>query len=172
MTHPVEELASKAMGAVKAGKATLHGLTGIFTTLAEEHGEVTALLLRVRSSSEGKVRAELFPKIRAELLSHESAEMKVLYPAYREYPEIAAIADEHDEQATELQELIDKLAHTEYQDPKWAHEFDALIALVKQHAAEEETDYFVKAQRVFGERAKQLESEYKSAKRAALDSLA
>jgi len=58
MPNPAEELASKAMGAMKVGKATIEGLTGIFRKLAQEHGEVSALLMRVKSSSDPQVRAE------------------------------------------------------------------------------------------------------------------
>jgi hypothetical protein len=63
------------MGAVKATKAKIKGLTGVFERLSREHGEVMALLLRVKASSHPEVRAELFPKIRAELLSHEKGEL-------------------------------------------------------------------------------------------------
>jgi hemerythrin superfamily protein len=170
MTNPAEELASKAMGAVKMGKATIEGLTGIFKKLAQEHGEVSALLMRVNSSSDPQVRAELFPKIRAELLSHEQGEMTVLYPAYREFPETAAIADKHDREAGQLQKMIEAVSTTEYQDPNWATRFDALVDLVKRHVAEEEEDIFPKGQKALGDRTQVLETEFKQVKQAALSS--
>ena len=58
MTNPLEEIASRAMGAAKGVKATFAGLTGVFKQLAEEHGEVSALLLRVKNSKDPEVRAE------------------------------------------------------------------------------------------------------------------
>jgi hemerythrin superfamily protein len=168
MTNPAEELASKAMGAMKAGKATFEGLTGIFRRLAIEHGEVSALLLRVKSSSDPQVRAELFPKIRQELLAHERGELTVLYPAYREYPELAMIADKHDREAGQLEQMIGTVTATEYQDPAWESRFDALVDLVKRHVSEEENDFFPKGEKALGERTKSLELEFKEVKAAAL----
>jgi hemerythrin superfamily protein len=171
MTNPVEELASKGMGAMKAGKATLEGLTGIFKRLAIEHGEVSALLLRVKSSSDPKVRAELFPKIRKELLSHEKGEMTVLYPVYREYAELAQIAEKHDMEAGQLEQMIATVEQTEYQDAAWASHFDALVDLVKRHVAEEEDEFFPKGEKALGERTQSLELEFKQIKEAMLNSL-
>jgi hypothetical protein len=171
MTNPAEELASKGMGAMKAGKATLEGLTGIFKRLAIEHGEVSALLLRVKSSSDPKVRAELFPKIRDELLSHEQGEMTVLYPVYREVAELASIAEKHDKEAGQLEQMISTVEETEYQDPAWDTHFDALVDLVKRHVAEEENEFFPKGQKAFGERTESLEQEFKRVKEASLNAL-
>jgi hypothetical protein len=171
MTNPVEELASKAMGMAKGGKATLEGLTGIFKRLAIEHGEVSALLLRVKTSSDPKVRAELFPKIREELLSHEKGEVTVLYPVFREYGELAMIADKHDKEAGQLEQMISTVEATEYQDPAWETHFDALVDLVKRHVAEEEDDFFPKGEKAFGDRTESLEREFKQIKEATLNAL-
>ncbi len=171
MTNPAEELASKVMGAAKRGKATLEGLSGIFKTLAQEHGEVSALLLRVKSSSDPQVRAELFPKIRKELLSHEKGEVAVLYPAYRGFTETEMIADKHDQEAGHLEKMIATVVATEYQDPEWATRFDALVDLVQRHVAEEENEFFPKGERVLGERTKDLEAQFKQVKEATLNSL-
>jgi hemerythrin superfamily protein len=171
MPNPAEELASKAMGAMKVGKATIEGLTGIFRKLAQEHGEVSALLMRVKSSSDPRVRAELFPKIRSELLSHEKGEVTVLYPVYRQYPETASIADKHDQEASQLQKMIAAVSQTEYQDPQWDEQFDALVDLVRRHVAEEENDFFPKGEKVLGDRTKELETEFKQIKEAELNRL-
>jgi hemerythrin superfamily protein len=168
MPNPAEELASKAMGALKVGKATIEGLTGIFKKLAQEHGEVSALLLRVKSSSDVQVRADLYPKIRAELLSHEKGEVTVLYPEYRQYPETAMIADKHDQEASELQKMLAAVTETEYQDPEWAARFDALVDLVKRHVAEEENEFFPKGEKVLKGRTQELETAFKQIKEAEL----
>jgi hypothetical protein len=160
------------MGAMKAGKATIEGLTGIFRTLAKEHGEVSALLLRVKSSDDANVRAELFPKIRAELLSHEQGEMTVLYPAYRTSPGLEIIADKHDQEAGQLQKMIASVVECDYQAPEWASRFDALVDLVQRHVAEEENEFFPKGQELLADRTSQLDDEFKNVKSAALTSLA
>src|SRR5579884_4353382 len=80
MPTRTEQIASKAMGAMKVAKATVKGLGGVFRKLSQEHGEVTALLMRVKRSSDVEVRRSLFPDIRRELLCHEKAELEVVYP--------------------------------------------------------------------------------------------
>jgi hemerythrin-like domain-containing protein len=159
------------MGAMKVGKATVTGLTGIFKKLEQEHGEVSALLLRVKSSSDPEVRAALYPKIRAELLSHETGEVTVLYPEYRQYPETAFIADKHDQEASQLQKMIAAVSETEYEDPEWAARFDALVDLVQRHVAEEENDFFPKGEKVLSGRTDELETAFKQIKEAELKRL-
>jgi hypothetical protein len=127
MRNPVEELASKAMGAMKVGEVPLEGLTGTFKQLAQEHGEVSALLMRVKGSSDPQVRAELFPTIRSTLLSHEKGEVMVLYPVTRQYRRPSSSPDKYDQEASELQKVLASVSQTEYQDPKWDDQFDALV---------------------------------------------
>jgi hypothetical protein len=47
MPHRTEKVVSEVMGAAKNAKAKLEGVHGVFQHLMREHGEVTALLLRV-----------------------------------------------------------------------------------------------------------------------------
>ena len=171
MPNPVENIASKAMGAMKGGKAALEGLRGVFRKLAQEHGEVAALLMRVKSSSDPKVRADLFPKIRNELLSHEKAEMTIVYPAFREFPETVDIAEKHDREAGALRNQLDLLNVTVYDDPSWTTQFEALVDLVQRHVAEEEGDFFPKGQKLLGDRAEELQKEFEEVKSAALAGL-
>jgi len=165
MANPIEELASKAMGAAKLGKATLEGLTGVFRTLAKEHGEVAALLMRVKASSDPHVRAQLFPEIRRELLAHEKSELTVVYPAFRRYEEMRRIADEHDMQAGQLGKMIGEIEPLAYNDPAWDTKFDALVDLVQRHVAFEEHDYFPKAEKVMDSKETEaLRAQYESVK--------
>jgi len=101
MPNRMEEMASKAMGKAKEGKAAASGLTGVFRTLAKQHGEVSALLKRAKSSDDPEKRAELWQEIRVELLSHERGEMREVYPVLRKYPEIRPLAEHHDREAVE-----------------------------------------------------------------------
>lgn len=171
MTNPAEELASKTMGAMKAGKAALQGLTGVFRKLAEEHGEVSALLMRVKASSDPKVRSELYPKIRAELLSHEKGEMTVVYPAMRSFPATAYIADKHDMEAGQLEKTLDMLTKTPYEDPSWADKFSALVDLVQRHVAEEENEFFPKGEEVLRDQADRMQQQFEQIKKDTLSAL-
>ena len=146
----IETVASEVMGAVKATKGKVAGLTGVFEHLAREHGRVTGLLLRLKASADPKLRAELFPKIRIELLSHEKGELAEVFPAFLEHAELAGFVEEHRRDAEKLDALIDDLAKTASADAMWSRRLTDLIESVSRHATEEEDEFFPKASRVLG----------------------
>jgi len=165
MPNRVEQATSAAMGAVKDVKATFKGLTGVFKHLMEEHGKVAALIGRVKMSSDPDVRARLYPTIRTELLGHEAGELRVVYPAVAVYPETRAIAEAHARDANELEQQIAEVDRFSYHEPAWESAFTRLAEMVQQHVAEEEGDYFPKAQKAIGDkRAKDLLPLFESAK--------
>jgi hypothetical protein len=166
MPNRVEEATSAAMGAIKDLKATVKGLTGVFKHLMEEHGKVSALLTRVKMTSDEEVRARLYPTIRRELLEHETGELTAVYPAMAPYPEVGGIAEEHARDAGELQRQIAEVDRYAYGDPSWGPAFDRLVQLVQKHVAAEEGDYFPKAQKAMGDDlAKRLLPLFESAKK-------
>jgi hypothetical protein len=167
----IEQVVSKVMGKAKVAKGALEGLSGIFTTLMDEHGQVAALMMRVKASADPRVRRELWPKIRAELLSHEQGELLVLYPVYRAHPEIAHIAEQHEQEAGQLSALIDALHGLPFDDPSWQTRFTALVKTVQRHVMEEERDFFREGNRVFGSQNKALEEQFKQVKARARDQL-
>lgn len=171
MAGLMHEVAAKVMGKAKVAKGTIEGLSGIFTTLMEEHGQVAALMMRLKGSSDVGLRRELWPKIRAELLSHEQGELLVLYPVYRAHPELAQIAAEHERDATELTSLIDELAATDIAQPLWADRFSALVQTVQQHVKKEEREFFREGNRVFGSQNKALDEQFKTTKQRVLSEL-
>jgi len=164
MTNKLEELASKAMGTAKAAKATLEGLNGVFRHLAREHGEVSALLMRLKLSSDPDTRRELWPTIRKELLSHEQAEKREVYPAFRSEAETQAMADEHDTDADDLEEAVDELTRTAVDSPQWQPTLERLIAQVQEHVRDEEEEYFPIADRVFKDRSDDMLERFEKAK--------
>ncbi|HKU40705.1 MAG TPA: hemerythrin domain-containing protein [Polyangiales bacterium] len=168
MTNKVEELASKAMGTAKAVKATLEGLNGVFRHLAREHGEVSALLMRLKMSSDPDTRRELWPTIRKELLSHEQAEKREVYPAFRSEAEMQAMADEHDQDAEGLEEAIQELSATAVDSPAWQPALTRLIELVQEHVRDEEEEYFPIADRVFKDRSDDMLARFEKAKAEAM----
>jgi hemerythrin superfamily protein len=136
-------------GKIKAIKARLEGLTGVFKTLAEQHGEVASLLERVRGTPEK--RAELWPVIRRQLLAHERGEVRELYPVLRMYDTTAELADHHDYEARELEQMIGRLDLLPILSEAWGAQLDRLADTVLHHADEEETKIFPFAQEVLGE---------------------
>jgi hemerythrin superfamily protein len=170
MLTRTEQIASKAMGAMKAAKATVKGLGGVFRKLSQEHGEVTALLMRVKKSSDVEVRRHLFPDIRRELLAHEKGELQVVYPAFRRYPELIAIADDHQKESDQMEQVIRELSATDYADAAWTRMFDRLVDIVMHHTSEEENQYFPRAARVMGDdEPNVLEKQYLDAKKTILE---
>lgn len=171
MTNKLEELASKTMGAAKAAKATFEGLDGVFRHLVREHGEVSALLLRLKASSDPKVRSELWPTIRKELLAHEQGEKREVYPAFRSEADTQSMADEHDKDAADLEEAIDELTATAVDSDDWQPTLDRLIQLVQEHVREEEEVYFPIADRVFEDRSDDMLERFEQAKSEAMRQL-
>jgi len=171
MPNRTEEIASKAMGAVKTAKATVTGLHGVFKQLEKEHGEVSALLMRVKMSSDPEVRAELFPKIRRELLAPEEGELQKVYPIFKQHAETAGIAAHHASEASELHDHLERLSGTAVDGSAWQENFDRLVELVTHHVKEEESEYFPAGQRAFGERADEMLAQYLQTKERKLDEL-
>ncbi len=170
MPNTLEKVASKAMGTVKAAKAGLQGLTGVFMHLMQEHGEVSALIKRVALSDDVDVRRELYPTIRHELLAHEKGETDALYPVLAEYPETRAIAAKHAQEASALEAAIRSVDAVDFGAAAWAPAFKRLADLVTSHVAEEEKDFFPIAQETMGEeRARGLTGRFEAAKRSAND---
>jgi hypothetical protein len=171
MTNKIEEMASKAVGAVKAAKATLEGLDGVFRHLEREHGEATALLMRLKLSSDPKTRRELWSDARRELLAHERAEMLVVYPALRTVADTLPMAEEHDRDAHDLEEAIDALTRLDAASDEWQPALEQLIEMVQEHVQDEEEEYFPIADRAFKEKSKALLERFEEAKAEALRQL-
>lgn len=151
MVTTPEKIASKAMGGMKAAKATIEGLSGVFRHLAQEHGEVTALLLRVKTSSDPKVRIELFPTIRKELLSHERGELDVVFPAMEPHAELQAMVAQHRQEAAELEKMLEQLITLDYHGAAWMTTFESMVDTIQRHTQEEESEFFPAAQKVLGD---------------------
>ena len=169
MPNRLENAASGVLGSLKSAKARIQGLTGVFAQLSREHGEVTALLYRVKASSDPKVRQEFFPKIRTELLAHEEGELAEVYPAFRRDERLARYAVEHEAEAQELERQILVISRTDYGDPSWPQLFSQLVERVSQHVKEEEGTFFPAANRVLGrEESERILTRYDLAKTNAM----
>ena len=162
MPNRMDSMLSKGAGVMKGFKARLEGLTGVFKTLAEQHGEVAAMLKRLQSKPEKK--AELWPEIRRDLLSHERGEIREVYPVLRQHVQTRALAEHHDQEAAEMERLIERIDVAVADE--WRALFDQLVEIVIRHANEEENDIFPKAQEAIGDKAaKDLEPRFLAAKK-------
>lgn len=164
MPNRMDSIVAKGAGMMKGIKARLDGLVGVFRTLAEQHGEVSAMLMRLQDKPEKK--SELWPEIRRELLSHERGELREVYPVLRQYPDTVALAERHDAEAGELERLIERLDTALAED--WRALYDQLVDTVVRHAREEESEIFPRAQDVIGhQRARDIEPRFLAAKKQA-----
>jgi hemerythrin superfamily protein len=168
MTNPIEQFSAKAMGTIKAVKAGFKGLRGVFLHLAQEHGEVTALMKRVSGSADVEVRRAHWPQIRSELLSHERGEEVAVYAALREYDRTRPLAFIHEREAAQLESAVAVVDGQDLATPAWMIAFEQVLTLVQAHAEKEENEVFPQAQEVLGEeRSKALREPFESAKQAA-----
>ena len=149
MPNPLDSMISKGKGAIKSVEAHLEGLRGVFRTLAQQHGEVSALLKRVEHDADK--RRDLWPTIRVELLSHERAELRELFPVLRQHEATRALADHHDADAREMERMIARLEKLDIESEAWGTLFSELTDAVVAHAGEEEQVIFPVAQQAIGE---------------------
>ena len=170
MPSRTDEIISKGMEKAKAVKATVKGISGVFKTLMEQHGEASGLMRRVQNNSDK--RAELWPQIRRALISHERGELRVVYPVLREYEATRAFADEHDAEATLLEAQINSIDALSFDNATWGEEFGTLVKLVTDHVSEEESTIFPAAMDAIGDdRASELDSQFLQAQKSVLADL-
>lgn len=166
----IDSVLSHGLGKVKAVKARLAGLVGVFKTLTEQHGEVTALLERAKASDE-RFR-ELWPEIRRELKSHEEAEVLEVYPVLYQHDATISLADHHDAEAGRMEQVIAQIDELAIGSDDRRELFQRLIDMVKHHAGEEERTIFPKAQQAIGkDRAHQLDAVFLAAKKRIASSM-
>jgi hemerythrin superfamily protein len=159
MANRMDHAIAKTRGTAKAVKARVEGLTGVFATLAKQHGEAGSLLHAV--VADRSKREELWPQIRAALLSHERAEMRVIYPELRMHDELRALSNRHDAEASELERMIHDLDEVDIASDTFGNLFERLADTVGRHAIAEEHNIFPLAQRVIGkDRAKELDPKF------------
>jgi len=164
MPNRMDSILSTGAGKVKAFRARLAGLTGVWRTLAEQHGEVMVLMERAKASDEKFT--ELWPTIKRELVSHEKAEVREVFPTLRTSPITRSLADHHDAEANTLEYLVKKIDELAIGAQDRRDTFQTLIDTVGRHANEEEHEIFPKAQEAFGkEVAERLDANFKAAKK-------
>jgi hemerythrin superfamily protein len=126
------------------------GLVGVFSTLAEQHSQVAAMLAQLQQDP--STRDVQWPAVRRELVSHEHSEVRELYPVLRQYEALRALADHHDEEARELDALIGRLDTLDIRSDEWGEVLDTVASTVLHHAKqEEEQQIFPAAQEAIGE---------------------
>lgn len=172
MSGIIEDTVAGALGKLGRVRAKFNGLEGVFTLLMEEHKQVATLLARAEISFDPEKRAELWMKIRPELLAHERAEAQTIYKDVEARPEAAELAHQHESEEEDLHGLIQNVDSAAFDSAQWEACIKQVHEAVLRHARREEEEYFPRVQEVIGpERTEQLEEQYAQVKLALLSSL-
>jgi hemerythrin superfamily protein len=156
------ELASKAVGLAKGASATLSGYRGIFRTLKREHGEVSVLLMRVATDRDGEARAQLFPVIVRELLSHAQAEDAEFYTVLADHESTRGMVMELEADHERIEMLIGELASMPMNSSAWLVRFRELQHAVQEHVDQEENQVFPRARHILSpEMAEEIDHRYR-----------
>jgi hemerythrin superfamily protein len=165
MPNRFDSMVSHGRGVMKQFRARLEGVVGVFATLTKQHGELTALLERCQHHRDR--RGDLWPEIRRQLLVHERAEARVLYPELRLRDATRTLADHHDAELRDLEQLVDRLDAEAIASDAWGEVLDRLTETVSRHAVEEERQIFPAAQKALGPvRARSLDAALLAIERA------
>lgn len=170
MPNQFEEMVSKGAGAAGAAAARIKGLSGVFVTLSEEHRAARTLLQRALASGDAAKRADLWGRLRRELLAHERAELQEIYPLLQgARGQAQAIPLKHGEQALVLEACVEDVERASFESSEWHDALERLAQALDQHTHEEEAEFFPRAQEALGkDMAKDLDERYKVAKSAFL----
>lgn len=167
MPTRMDSMIAKTKGKLHGVGVRIEGLAGVFERLAEEHTEAATLMGRLKADH--TKRTELWPDIRRMLRAHEQSELRVVYPALRDLPELQLYAAHHATEAKKLSDMIDRIDATDHTLAMWPRLFDELFEMVTTHAKEEEKLIFPKAQAALGsDRVKELETKYLECKQSIL----
>jgi hypothetical protein len=168
MQNRMTEFGAKTVGKAKGVIAAVKGLSGVFNTLAQEHAEAGSLLKRAKASDSAETRAGLWAEIRVALLSHEKAELEVVYPVLAEYPDLKPFVVAHAKEATALEACIKEIDAINASSGTWKPKLEELIGMVTEHVEEEEKQWFPKAIELIGkDKAEELDPMFLSAQEAA-----
>ena len=130
----------------------------------------------VQTSGDSAERRELFDLLKNELFAHAVAEDRYFYIPLMMTDSGLNITRHALSEHHEIDELLEQLTETEFNNPGWLAIAKKLCELVHHHLKEEEHGFFQQAGKILSESAKtslaqQYLAEYKKYKRADKESL-
>ena len=112
-----------------------------------------------------KTREEKWTKLLKELTIHENIEEEIFYPALHEHPKLKEIVLEALEEHHLVDEIVEQLKDTPFDDEHWSAKFKVTKENVEHHIEEEEGPMFSKVRQVFSkEELEELGSRMEAAK--------
>lgn len=139
------EATAMAKGAARQVATVLKGRTGIYSTLAKEHGEISSLLEQALKTDRPEKREPLLTKIRIELVSHARAETRTFYEALGKLDETRDMAAHSKIEHEKIEDLLQEVAVSEAGSDQESAALWSLLEFVEHHAGEEEDVLFARA---------------------------
>ena len=121
------------------------------TLLKDDHDRVKKMLAEGEETTERavKTRAEVFGKLKEEMLIHERIEEEIFYPALKSHPKAKDIVLEGYEEHHVVDEIMGELETTDVSDEAWGAKFKVMKENIEHHIEEEEGEMFKQARAVF-----------------------
>src|SRR3979409_2746289 len=96
-----------------------------------------------------KTREEKWNKLLKELTIHENIEEEIFYPALHEHPRLKDIVLEALEEHHLVDDIVEQLKDTPFDDEHWSAKFKVTKENVEHHIEEEESPMFSKVRQEF-----------------------
>ena len=123
--------------------------------LKEDHDKAKKLMAELADTTERgvKTREQKWTKLLKELTIHENIEEEIFYPALHHVDdkELKDIVLEALEEHHLVDDIVEQLKDTPFDDEHWAAKFKVTKENVEHHIEEEETEMFKLVRRNFGE---------------------
>ena len=121
--------------------------------LMDDHKRVKKMLAEGEETTERaeKTRAEIFARLKEEMLIHERIEEEIFYPALKQHPKAKEIVLEGFEEHHVVDEIMGELEATDVTDEQWGAKFKVMKENIEHHIEEEEGEMFKQARSVFAD---------------------
>ena len=135
--------------------------------LKADHDKAKSLMNELEKTTERgvKTRQEKWTKLLKELTIHENIEEQIFYPALHEHPKLKDIVLEALEEHHLVDDIVEQLKDTAFEDEHWSAKFKVTKENVEHHIEEEEGPMFTKVRQAFSkEDLEELGSRMEAAK--------
>jgi hypothetical protein len=119
--------------------------------LKDDHDKAKKLMDELEQTTERgvKTREEKWTKLLKELTIHENIEEEIFYPALHEHPKLKDIVLEALEEHHLVDDIVEQLKDTPFDDEHWSAKFKVTKENVEHHIEEEEGPMFSKVRELF-----------------------
>ncbi|WP_370937990.1 hemerythrin domain-containing protein [Amycolatopsis sp. cg13] len=115
--------------------------TDLITVITDDHRDVERVFAELEGAPAAGNRKDVVDHVIAELVRHSVAEEQLMYPAARKYLDDGdEIADHEIEEHAEAEKVMKQLERKNPGEPEFEELLGKLIADVRHHIKEEETD--------------------------------